>query len=101
MMLEMALKKETFRYEIRREYVLFDLLRTVKNKSCDPLKKVHMWFVGEEGRDTGGLTREMWRLFSIEVQRICEGKKGCLLIKHDATKLQVYNHYILWLFCYL
>ena len=62
----------------------------MKKKSFDPLKKVNVWFVGEEGRDTGGLTREMWRLFSIEVQRICEGKKGCLLIKHDATKLQVY-----------
>ena len=91
MMLEMGLKKEACAYEIRREYVLCDLLRTVKKKSYDSLKKVKVWFAGEEGRDTGGLTREMWRLFSIVMQHICEGKKGFLVIKHDTAKLQVYS----------
>ena len=44
-----------------------DLLRTVKKNA--------VWFVGEEGRDTGGLSREMWRIFSSEIQRMCEGKE--------------------------
>ena len=88
-MLEMVLKREYFEYEVRREFVFCDLLRTVKKNAYDPLKRVKVWFVGEEGRDTGGLSREMWRIFSSEIQRMCEGKEGCLLIKHDATKLQV------------
>ena len=89
LMLEMVLKREYFEYEVRREFVFCDLLRTVKKNAYDPLKRVKVWFVGEEGRDTGGLSREMWRIFSSEIQRMCEGKEGCLLIKHDATKLQV------------
>ena len=79
-MLEMALKDETFQYEIRRDFVLCDLLRTVEKKTYDPQKRVNVWFVGEEGRDTGGLSREMWWLFGSEMQRMCEGKEGCLLI---------------------
>lgn len=82
-MLEMALKKEVCVYELRRGHVLCDLLRTVK-------KRVKVWFVGQEGHDTGGLTREMWHHFSNELLHICEGEKGCLLIKHDATKLRVW-----------
>lgn len=89
-MLEMALKEETYRFEIRREFVLCDLLRSVKNRAYDPLKRVKVWFVGEEGRDTGGLTREMWRLFNNDLKRLCEGNEGCLLIRHDAAKLQVF-----------
>ena len=89
LVLEQSLQDEFFEYEVRREFVLSDLLRAVKQKSYHPLKKVTTWFVGEEGRDTGGLTREMWRLFGYDLQRMCEGKEGCLLIKHDATKLQV------------
>ena len=33
LMLEMALKDETFQYEIRREFVLCDFLRTVAMKT--------------------------------------------------------------------
>jgi hypothetical protein len=83
MMLEMGLKKEACAYEIRREYVLCDLLRTVKKKSYDSLKKVKVWFAGEEGRDTGGLTREMWRLFSIEMQHICSGDVRSMVVGHS------------------
>lgn len=61
----------------------------MKNHAYDPLKRVRVWFVGEEGRDTGGLTREMWRLFNDDLKRMCEGNEGCLLIRHDAAKLQV------------
>lgn len=78
-MLEMKLKKATY------EFVLCDLLRAVKNHTYDPLKRVKVWFVGEEGRDTGGLTREMWLLFNSDLKRMCEGKEGCLLIRHDAA----------------
>lgn len=83
-----AVRIEDFQYEIRREFAFSDLLRAVK-KSYHPLKRVKTWFVGEEGSDTGGLTREMWRLFGKDLQCMCEGKEGCLLIKHDAAKLQV------------
>lgn len=86
--LEEGLRDEEFQYEIRREFVLSDLLRAVK-KLYHPLKRVKTWFVGEDGVDTGGLTREMWRLFGRDLQCMCEGKEGCLLIKHDAAKLQV------------
>ena len=87
--LEEALQVDTFEFQVRREFVLNDLLRAVKKKSYHPLKRVKTWFVGEEGRDTGGLTREMWRLFGKELQGLCEGREGCLLIKHNAEKLQV------------
>ena len=47
LMLEMTLKEETYQFEIRREFVLCDLLRAVKNRAYDPLKSVRVWFVGE------------------------------------------------------
>ena len=48
------------------------------------------YFVGESGKDTGGLTREMWSLFSKSIQQsLCEGANRSVL-RHDATKLQVY-----------
>lgn len=58
--LEEALQVDVFEFQVRREFVLHDLLRAVKNKSYHPLKRVKTWFVGEEGRDTGELTRELW-----------------------------------------
>jgi hypothetical protein len=45
--------------------------------------------VGEAGEDTGGLTRELWRLFSKSIQQhLCEGQENCLIFRHDSAKLQ-------------
>ena len=69
---------------------MHDLLKDTAKSSYGPNKKVKTWFVGEEGIDTGGLTRELWGLFGKEIQRtLCEGKKNNLIFRHDAKKLQV------------
>ena len=47
------------------------------------------WFVGELGKDTGGVTREMWRLFGKYVQMTCDGQDGKLVFRQDSTKVQV------------
>lgn len=86
----MKLKTETHKYHVRRSDLFHDLLRETTKKSYHPLKHVETYFVGEPGFDTGGLTRELWRLFGKHVQQsLCEGKENCLVIRHDASKLQV------------
>lgn len=88
--LQMKLLSETHEYHIRRNEVLQDLLRETRKISFSPFKRVKTYFVGELGKDTGGLTREMWALFSKSVQQsLCEGKEKCAVFRHDATKLQV------------
>lgn len=55
-----------------------------------PFKRVKTYFVAEAGQDTGGLTRELWCLFARHVQQsLCEGKEHCMVLRHDANKLQV------------
>ena len=49
------------------------------------------WFVGELGKDTGSVTREMWRLLGKDVQMMCDGQEGQLVFRHDSTKVQVMN----------
>ena len=89
----MKLLSETHEYHIRRSDVLQDLLRETRKKSFSPFKRVKTYFIGELGKDTGGLTREMWSLFSKSVQQsLCEGKANCSVLRHDATKLQVNLH---------
>lgn len=75
---------------MRRSHLFHDLLKETSKKSYDPLKRVETYFVAEPGLDTGGLTRELWRLFGKYIQQsLCEGRENCLVIRHDATKLQV------------
>ena len=78
-------------FEVRREHVLDDLIAATKRRSFQPYpqKKVTTYFIGEAGRDTGGLTRELWRLFGKNVMRLCDGKENCKVPRHDATKLSV------------
>ena len=47
-------------FEVRREHVLDDLIAATKRRSFQPYpqKKVTTYFIGEAGRDTGGLTRD-------------------------------------------
>ena len=39
------------------------------------------WFIGECGRDTGGATRELWRLIG---ECVMEGQPNNLLFRHDS-----------------
>lgn len=66
-----------------------DLIGATKRRSFHPQKKLTTWFVGEEGRDTGGLTRELWRLFGRDVQGLCDGSPKNKIIRHDAAKFRV------------
>ena len=86
---------EEYEFQVRRDHVLEDLLKESRKRSYHPQKRVKTWFVGEEGEDTGGLTRELWRLFGKEIQSLCEGKENILVPRHDATKLQV-NEVLFW-----
>ena len=45
--------------------------------------------MGELGKDTGGVTREMWRLFGNELKMLCDGRKDKLVFRHDSAKVQV------------
>ena len=83
---------DCFTFEVRRSCILDDLLRGIKSKCFHPKKKINTWFVGESGRDTGGLTRELWCLFSREMASICDGKEHCKIPRHDAVKLQVHTY---------
>ena len=47
------------------------------------------WFIGEAGRDTGGVTRELWRLLSHDVMRLCEGQPSKLVFRHDSDRVLV------------
>ena len=87
--IENNLRGETFQFEIRREVALQDMLSETKTTLFHPLKKVKIWFVGETGEDTGGLTREAWCLLGRALERICEGRPGFKIPRHDAAKLQV------------
>ena len=88
--LQKKLSVDVHEYHVRRSIVFSDLLRETLKRSFQPLKRVKTYFVGECGKDTGGLTRELWRLFGKHIQQhLCEGKENCLVLRHDATKLQV------------
>ena len=47
------------------------------------------WFIGEVGSDTGGLTRELWRLLGIDVMCLCEGQPNMLVLRHDSDRVVV------------
>ena len=42
-------------------------------------------FVGECGRDTGGVTRELWRLQGYSIVGLCEGQPNNLSFRHDSV----------------
>ena len=87
MNLQSNLIPETQEFHIRRDHVVDDLLRETRKSTYQPNKRVVTWFVGEAGRDAGGLTRELWSLFAQEVERLCDGHSTCKVPRHDATKL--------------
>ena len=79
--------------------MLEDMLHAMKKKNFHPSKKVYSWFVGEAGRDTGGITREMWTLLGKDIANICDGKDNCKIPRHDADKLQVPLLYVCMYVC--
>lgn len=56
-----------------------------------PLVLLYMytWFIGEIGRDTGGVTRELWRLLSKDIAAMCDGQPTKCVFRHDSSKVQV------------
>lgn len=50
---------------------------------------IQVVFVGEEGVDTGGLTREFFRLICYAIGSRYLESTGCF--RHDATAYQVYS----------
>jgi hypothetical protein len=60
--LQNQLKPEIYEFQVYREDLLHDIIKATKRLSFDPLKRVKTWFIGECGRDTGGVTRELWPL---------------------------------------
>ncbi|CAI8034740.1 G2/M phase-specific E3 ubiquitin-protein ligase [Geodia barretti] len=87
--LKLNVTQETHEYNVRRDEVFSDMMREAKKRSFSPYKRVKTYFVGEQGNDTGGLTRELWCLFARHVQHnLCEGHENCKVIRHDASKLQ-------------
>ena len=46
-----------------------------------------MDFVAEDGEDTGGITREFFRLLASEIQRKYFSETGCM--KHNIVAFQV------------
>ena len=86
-----TVRLQTCHLHVRREFILTDLLTEAQKPNFDPHKKIKTWFVGEAGVDTGGLTRELWRLFAAELRLLvlCDGSEECKVPRHDADKLQV------------
>lgn len=89
MLLQSMVLPEVQEFHIRRSHVLDDIVKETKRRTFQPLKKIVTWFVGEAGKDTGGLTRELWRLFAKEVESLCDGHPTRKIFRHDAAKLQV------------
>ena len=54
--------------------------------------------MGELGKDTGGVTREMWRLFGNDIKSLCDGQNDKFVFRHDSSKVQVVAH-LLFLLC--
>lgn len=50
---------------------------------------IQTWFIGECGRDTGRVTRELWRLFGYCLVGLCEGTPNCLVFRHDSGRVSV------------
>ena len=81
---------DDYTFNIRRDCVLEDILEDVGSASFCPYKIMKTYFVGEVGEDTGGLTRELWRLFSREVRNVVfEGQENARTLRHDSTRLKV------------
>ena len=41
----------------------------------------------ECGRDTGGVTRELWRLLGYSIVGLCEGQPNNLVFRHDSQRV--------------
>ena len=85
------MRTDIHEYNVRRNHLFHDLVKETTKRSFHPLKLVSTYFIGEAGSDTGGLTRELWRLFGMYLEEsLLEGKKNRMVVRHDASKLQVY-----------
>lgn len=105
--LQAFLKPEVQEFHVRREYIFDDVLQETKKSWFHPLKRVKVneyeytgigyinvlylktWFIGENGRDTGGVTRELWRLMGLSLMKLCEGQPSRLVFRRDSERVVV------------
>lgn len=80
---------DEFKIEVRHGFVMEDLLQEINCSTFNPKKKIYTEIVGESGRDTGGLTREMFCYFGRDLKRSCAGSGNIKIPRHDTVKLQV------------
>jgi hypothetical protein len=76
----------SFDMVVRRSNILSDALRRMERATFDPKHMLNVVFVGEEGSDTGGLTREFFRLVSYALKSRYITATGCF--RHDAVAYQ-------------
>lgn len=67
----------------------FILLFIFKYKIKVTVILLQTWFVGEMGRDTGGVTRELWRLLGLSLTSLCEGPSHMRVFRHDSERVGV------------
>jgi hypothetical protein len=67
---------------VTRENVIEGAIRAFQRRSFDPCADLHVKFVGEDGIDDGGLTREFMRLLKKEIsqQPMFVGKDGSKML---------------------
>jgi hypothetical protein len=77
---------------VRRDYIVSDCLAAVRRSSFNPKKTIIVEFVGEEGDDTGGLLREMWRLLAQSLSEegpLLQGPPFAKVPRHNVVSIQV------------
>lgn len=79
---------------IRRSHVLFDSRGVFSSRRFDAKRCVSVRFGGEQGADTGGLTREYFRLLMQEIQMsyIFYGDDDAKMLAVDARGMFICMH---------
>lgn len=76
-------------FDVRRNFVLNDGLREARKSRFDPTKLLNVHFAFESGIDTGGRSREFWRLFCISVvENYCTGDPTHCVFMKSVPSLQ-------------
>ncbi|XP_038062626.1 uncharacterized protein LOC119733122 [Patiria miniata] len=80
--------EDTSRVVVRRRHVKDDTLRAFKNRSLKGDNALNVYFVGESGVDTGGLTRELFNLVLPQLRDhfLC-GDPGMMLPRGSASAI--------------
>jgi hypothetical protein len=79
-------KELEFDMVVRRSHVLVDAVNRTRKLAFDPSNRLTVEFVGEEGIDGGGLTREFFRILFRQFSSVYLDSTGCF--KHNSVALQ-------------